>query len=301
MITACGCRGNLEHVSNGGKSITVGDHPPRWRPRAPAARRRAHAPAAPTAPRRVPGRRRGRTASPLRTSGPARRPPQQPPVTEAAALAARVPHRCSGNGNKNCPAPGPPHAGGGGDRRERHAQRHRRRHGGGMGTGTDGGTRGGTSYDVVVIGGGAGGLNAALVLARARRRVAVVDAGQPRNAPSPHMHSSSPGTGRPRSPCWRSGGPRSSGTEPSSSTAGWSRSKPPPRRLPRAAGRRGGAGRTPRRPRHRAARPPARHSRTARAVGRRRALLPVLPRLRGAGQAARGARGAPCSPSGRHC
>ncbi|GHA07294.1 NAD(P)/FAD-dependent oxidoreductase [Streptomyces echinoruber] len=46
-----------------------------------------------------------------------------------------------------------------------------------------------TSYDVVVIGGGAGGLNAALVLARARRTVAVVDAGEPRNAPSAHMHS----------------------------------------------------------------------------------------------------------------
>ncbi|MGW2302712.1 NAD(P)/FAD-dependent oxidoreductase [Streptomyces sp. NPDC001809] len=46
-----------------------------------------------------------------------------------------------------------------------------------------------TSYDVIVIGGGAGGLNAALVLARARRSVAVVDAGEPRNAPSAHMHS----------------------------------------------------------------------------------------------------------------
>ena len=45
------------------------------------------------------------------------------------------------------------------------------------------------SYDVIVIGGGAGGLNAALVLARARRTVAVVDAGEPRNAPSAHMHS----------------------------------------------------------------------------------------------------------------
>ncbi|HEX6500123.1 MAG TPA: NAD(P)/FAD-dependent oxidoreductase [Micromonosporaceae bacterium] len=45
-----------------------------------------------------------------------------------------------------------------------------------------------SSYDVVVIGGGVGGLNAALVLARARRTVAVVDAGKPRNAPSPHMH-----------------------------------------------------------------------------------------------------------------
>ncbi|TFE47415.1 NAD(P)/FAD-dependent oxidoreductase [Streptomyces sp. ICN441] len=45
-----------------------------------------------------------------------------------------------------------------------------------------------TSYDVIVIGGGAGGLNAALVLARARRAVAVVDSGKPRNAPSAHMH-----------------------------------------------------------------------------------------------------------------
>jgi thioredoxin reductase len=36
-------------------------------------------------------------------------------------------------------------------------------------------------------GGGAAGLSAALVLGRARRRVAVVDAGQPRNAPAAHM------------------------------------------------------------------------------------------------------------------
>ncbi|WP_282686592.1 MULTISPECIES: NAD(P)/FAD-dependent oxidoreductase [unclassified Streptomyces] len=41
--------------------------------------------------------------------------------------------------------------------------------------------------DVVVIGAGAGGLNAALVLARARRRVVLVDSGAPRNAPSAHM------------------------------------------------------------------------------------------------------------------
>ncbi|TYB48157.1 NAD(P)/FAD-dependent oxidoreductase [Actinomadura chibensis] len=45
-----------------------------------------------------------------------------------------------------------------------------------------------TGYDVVVVGAGAAGLNAALVLSRARRRVAVVDAGEPRNAPAAHMH-----------------------------------------------------------------------------------------------------------------
>ncbi|MFJ7911846.1 NAD(P)/FAD-dependent oxidoreductase [Kitasatospora sp. NPDC096204] len=43
-------------------------------------------------------------------------------------------------------------------------------------------------YDAVVVGAGAAGLNAALVLGRARRRVAVVDAGEPRNAPAAHMH-----------------------------------------------------------------------------------------------------------------
>lgn len=43
-------------------------------------------------------------------------------------------------------------------------------------------------FDVVVIGGGPAGLNAALVLARAQRSVAVVDAGSPRNAAAAHMH-----------------------------------------------------------------------------------------------------------------
>ena len=45
-----------------------------------------------------------------------------------------------------------------------------------------------SEYDVAVIGAGAAGLSAALVLSRARRRVAVVDAGSPRNAPAAHMH-----------------------------------------------------------------------------------------------------------------
>jgi thioredoxin reductase len=44
------------------------------------------------------------------------------------------------------------------------------------------------SYDVLVVGGGAAGLNAALMLGRARRRVVVVDGGSPRNAPAEHMH-----------------------------------------------------------------------------------------------------------------
>ena len=42
--------------------------------------------------------------------------------------------------------------------------------------------------DIVVIGGGAAGLSAALVLTRALRTVVVVDAGAPRNAPSARMH-----------------------------------------------------------------------------------------------------------------
>ncbi|WP_327690760.1 NAD(P)/FAD-dependent oxidoreductase [Streptomyces sp. NBC_00461] len=43
------------------------------------------------------------------------------------------------------------------------------------------------TYEVIVIGGGAAGLSAALVLGRARRRTLVVDAGEPRNAPAAHM------------------------------------------------------------------------------------------------------------------
>ncbi|RNL56343.1 NAD(P)/FAD-dependent oxidoreductase [Arthrobacter oryzae] len=44
-----------------------------------------------------------------------------------------------------------------------------------------------TDYDVLIVGGGAAGLSAALVLTRARRKVLVIDAGQPRNAPASHM------------------------------------------------------------------------------------------------------------------
>lgn len=44
-------------------------------------------------------------------------------------------------------------------------------------------------FDVVVIGGGAAGLSAALALSRARRAVLVVDAGDPRNEPADHVHN----------------------------------------------------------------------------------------------------------------
>jgi thioredoxin reductase len=42
--------------------------------------------------------------------------------------------------------------------------------------------------DVIIVGGGPAGLSAALVLARARRRVAIFDEGQPRNAVSQAAH-----------------------------------------------------------------------------------------------------------------
>ena len=45
-----------------------------------------------------------------------------------------------------------------------------------------------SQHDVAIIGGGAAGLSAALVLSRAGRTVLVLDAGTPRNAPAAHMH-----------------------------------------------------------------------------------------------------------------
>lgn len=43
-------------------------------------------------------------------------------------------------------------------------------------------------YDVIIVGGGPAGLSAALVLARCRRNVLVIDAGKPRNAAAKAMH-----------------------------------------------------------------------------------------------------------------
>lgn len=44
------------------------------------------------------------------------------------------------------------------------------------------------AYDVIVIGGGPAGLNGALMLARSRRAVLVIDSGTPRNGPAEGVH-----------------------------------------------------------------------------------------------------------------
>lgn len=46
-----------------------------------------------------------------------------------------------------------------------------------------------SQYDVVVVGGGPAGLSAATLLARSRRKVLVIDAGNPRNASSHGLHN----------------------------------------------------------------------------------------------------------------
>ena len=46
-----------------------------------------------------------------------------------------------------------------------------------------------TDHEVIVIGGGAAGLSAAVALGRSRRSVLVIDAGEPRNAPADGVHN----------------------------------------------------------------------------------------------------------------
>jgi len=45
------------------------------------------------------------------------------------------------------------------------------------------------NFDVVIVGGGPAGLSAAVALGRARRTVAVIDSGEPRNAPAHAVHN----------------------------------------------------------------------------------------------------------------
>jgi thioredoxin reductase len=52
-------------------------------------------------------------------------------------------------------------------------------------------------WDVIVVGGGSAGLSAALTLGRSRRRVLVLDGGEPRNAVAAHMHGVLGHDGRP--------------------------------------------------------------------------------------------------------
>src|SRR5580704_14838626 len=61
------------------------------------------------------------------------------------------------------------------------------------------------TYDVVVIGGGAAGLAGAVALARSRRSVLVVDAGEPRNAPADHVHNFLTRDGTPPSQIYEAG------------------------------------------------------------------------------------------------
>ena len=73
--------------------------------------------------------------------------------------------------------------------------------------------------DVLIIGGGVGGLNAALILSRVRRRVLVVDSGRPRNAPAQQVHGFVSLDGTPPAEHWPRVGRRSSGTADGSSRA----------------------------------------------------------------------------------
>src|SRR5216110_1791165 len=99
------------------------------------------------------------------------------------------------------------------------------------------------NYDVVVVGGGAAGLSGAVALARSRRSVLVVDAGDPRNAPAGHVHNFLSRDGTPPSELYAAGravvrrygvGSRPGGSPPWPGTASASASRSAPRTANRA-------------------------------------------------------------------
>ena len=139
------------------------------------------------------------------------------------------------------------------------------------------------SYDVVVLGGGAAGLNGAMMLARSRRRVVVIDAGAPRNAPAEGVHGLLGHDGIPpaellergRSEVRRYGGHVVTGE-----VTGAARDD---RAVHRDAGRRQLHPRAPTAGDDRPGRRTAGGARGPRALGTRRPALPLLPRLGGPG------------------
>ena len=135
----------------------------------------------------------------------------------------------------------------------------------------------------VVVGGGAAGLSGAVALARSRRSVLVVDAGDPRNAPAGHVHNFLTRDGTPPAEIYAAG--RAEVTR----YGGRGRDRPGHRAEPgrrafavqiggRAVSRAAAAGRD------RPARRASRRAWTGRPVGHRRPALPVLPRLGGPDQ-----------------
>ena len=140
----------------------------------------------------------------------------------------------------------------------------------------------------LIGGGGAAGLSAALVLTRARRRVAVVDAGQPRNAPAAHMQGFLGSDGVPpaellaagRAEVAGYGGHLVTGTVAAVTPCAWTAGRQRKRSTSRLED--GSALRTRRvlvTTGLRDERPG--HPRRPRTVGARPAALPLLPRLRG--------------------
>ena len=222
------------------------------RPRGPGAARSCRRPAPPAGPARQ--RCRRERARPWRQGA------HVPPRGRRARVTVPLgPARCTGRGSPS-------------DRDEDGEEEH---------------AAGMTDYDVMVVGGSAAGLSAALVLSEPAGKVLVVDSGAPRNAPAAHMHGFLSRDGMPpadllavgRQEVRGYGGEVREATvsgvvahQPMGFAASLSDGEPG-LRAPTARG-------------HRPARRASRHPRPGAAVGERRAALPVLPRPRGGRPAA---------------